>query len=146
MGVIDYIYIRVFNEYLKKKDPARFAASLYVSMTIGLVFSPILFLCAELLRTENGNADAIIFLLYFTIILVWTVCTFNKIRIQQLKTELYSKRIKLSIPSWCLFTILPIGFIWAIFMYWMILSNLIQPYNLEGSLYKLFSNCTSFQF
>lgn len=137
MGIIDYIYIRVYDAYLRKKDPARFAASLYVSLVIGLMFSPISFLCAELFRTDNKNVDTVILLLYFTTTLIWTFYTFNKNRILRLKTEFISNRRKFTIPTWCLFTILPIGFIWAIFMYWIIQRQLIQPYHLEGALYRI---------
>ena len=40
-GVIDRYYIRIYDAYLRKKDPARFAACLYVGLTIGLILSPI---------------------------------------------------------------------------------------------------------
>lgn len=43
VGIIDRYYMRIYDAYSKKKDPARFAACLYVGLTIGLLLSPILF-------------------------------------------------------------------------------------------------------
>ena len=40
-GIIDRYYMRIYDAYFKKKDPARFAACLYVGLTIGLILSPI---------------------------------------------------------------------------------------------------------
>ena len=76
MGMINCLYIRIYDTYIKKKDPARFAASLYVSLVVGLIFSPISLLCAELFRTKEWNVDAIILLIYAISILTWTFCTF----------------------------------------------------------------------
>ncbi len=61
MGIVDYIYIRVYDAYKKKSDPARFSASLYVSLVVIQLFSPIVLFCAELFRTENETIDLIIF-------------------------------------------------------------------------------------
>lgn len=38
-GVIDRYYMRIYDAYFKKKDPARFAACLYVGLTIGLTLA-----------------------------------------------------------------------------------------------------------
>ena len=32
-GIIDRYYMRIYDAYFKKKDPARFAACLYVGLT-----------------------------------------------------------------------------------------------------------------
>ncbi len=140
MGMIDCLYIRIYDTYIKKKDPARFAASLYVSLVVGLIFSPISLLCAELFRTKEWNVDAIILLIYAISILTWTFCTFNKERIQQLKNKQFGTRGKYTVPTWCLFLLLPIGYIWAFFMYWLILQYVVHPYNLEGIIYKIMSD------
>ena len=137
MGMIDCLYIRIYDAYIKKKDPARFAASLYVSLVVGLIFSPISFLCAELFHTKDGNVDAIILRIYAISILTWTFCTFNKKRIQQLKNKQFGTRGKYIVPTWCLFVLLPIGYIWAFFMYWLILQYVVHPYHLEGIIYKI---------
>lgn len=134
--VIDYIYIRIYDAYIKKKDPARFAASLYMSLVTGLIFSPIPIFCAELFRTEEGVIDAIILVIYALLILICIFSTFNKKRIQQLKNNLLKSRKKYDIPTWLLFTILPISFIWTVFMYWLMLHYIIHPYHLEGILVK----------
>lgn len=52
-GVIDRYYMRIYDAYFKKKDPARFAACLYVGLTIGLILSPIPIFCAELFHTDE---------------------------------------------------------------------------------------------
>lgn len=136
MGIIDYLYIRVYDAYVKKNDPARFVASLYVSCVLGLFFSPISIFCAELFRTEEGSIDSIILLTYALSILIYTFRTFNKKRIQQLKTKLLRGRGKRNIPTWCLFTILPLGFIWTVVMYWLMLQYVIHPCHLEGFFVK----------
>ena len=102
-GIIDRYYIRIYDAYLRKKDPARFAACLYVGLTIGLILSPIPIFCAELFRTEGRNIDAIILLLYTVSILIWTFGTFNKKRIRQLKSVKSEQYGKYSVPTWCLF-------------------------------------------
>ena len=135
MGIIEYIYIRIYDAYKKKKDPARFSASLYMSCIMVLLLSPIAIFCAELFRMEGENIDSVILLIYAILILIWIFSLFNKDRIQKLK----KKRLidnKYKMPTWCLFMILPISFIWAIFMYWIILSYIILPYHLEGIVMK----------
>ena len=84
-GIIDRYYIRIYDAYLSKKDPARFAACLYVGLTIGLLLSPIPIFCAELFHTDGGYVYDIILLLYTVSILIWTFGTFNKKRIRYLK-------------------------------------------------------------
>ena len=102
-GIIDRYYIRIYDAYLRKKDPARFAACLYVGLTIGLILSPIPIFCAELFRTEGRNIDAIILLLYTVSILIWTFGTFNGKRIRYLKAVKSGQHGKYSVPTWCLF-------------------------------------------
>ena len=98
-GIIDRYYIRIYDAYLRKKDPARFAACLYVGLTIGF-------------RTEGRNIDAIILLLYTVSILIWTFGTFNGKRIRYLKAVKSGQHGKYSVPTWCLFLMLPVGFLW----------------------------------
>lgn len=86
--VIDYIYIRIYDAYIKKKDPARFAASLYMSLVTGLIFSPIPIFCAELFRTEEGAIDAIILVIYAILILIYIFSTFNKKKNPTIKKQL----------------------------------------------------------
>ncbi len=136
MGIVDYIYIRVYDAYKKKSDPARFSASLYVSLVVIQLFSPIVLFCAELFRTENETIDLIIFWGYFISIVVWTFCTFNKKRIQRLSKQLSRDRYKSAIPTWIMFTILPISFIWSVAMYWLLRHYIIHPYQFEGFFVK----------
>ena len=135
-GIIDRYYIRIYDAYLRKKDPARFAACLYVGLTIGLILSPIPIFCAELFRTEGRNIDAIILLLYTVSILIWTFGTFNKKRIRQLKSVKSEQHGKYSVPTWFLFLMLPVGFVWTVLMYWLMLHYVIHPYQLEGIFVK----------
>lgn len=132
VGIIDRYYMRIYHAYLSKKDPARFVACLNVGLTIGLLLSPIPIFFAELFRADEGNIDAIILLLYAISILAWAFGTFHEKRIQQLKAMNSSYRCKYSVPTWCLFMIIPIGFILAFFMYWLMLRYLMYPYQLEG--------------
>lgn len=78
LGIIDYFYMRIYDAYFKKKDPARFTACLYIGLLIGVLFSPVPIFCAELFRMEERNIDAIILLLYAISILIWTFGRFNK--------------------------------------------------------------------
>ena len=135
-GIIERYYIRIYDAYFKKKDPARFAACLYVGLTIGLLLSPIPIFCAELFRIEEGNIDAIILTLYAISILIWTFGTFNENRIQQLKSVKSGQHGKYSVPTWCLFLMLPVGFIWTVLIYWLMLHYVIYPYQLEGIFVK----------
>lgn len=64
VGIIERYYMRIYDAYFKKKDPARFAACLYIGLTIELFLSPIPIFCAELFHTDERNVDAIILLLY----------------------------------------------------------------------------------
>lgn len=132
VGIIDRFYMRIYYVYLNKKDPARFAACLNVGLTIGLLLSPVPIFCAELFRADEQYIDAIILLLYTMSILAWAFGTYNDKRIQQLKAMKSSCRGKYSVPTWCLFMIIPIGFIWTCLMYWMMLHYVIHPYQLEG--------------
>lgn len=132
VGIIDRFYMRIYHAYLNKKDPARFAACLNVGLTIGLLLTPVPIFCAELFRTDEGYIDAIILLLCAISILAWAFGTYNEERIRQLKAICSSYRGKYSVPTWCLFMIIPIGFIWAFFMYWLMLRYIIYPYQLEG--------------
>lgn len=135
-GIIDRYYIRIYDAYLRKKDPARFAACLYVGLTIGLILSPIPIFCAELFRTEGRYVYDIILLLYAISILIWTFGTFNKKRIRYLKAVKTGQRSKYSVPTWCLFLMLPVGFVWTVLMDWLILHYVIHPYQLEGIFVK----------
>lgn len=135
-GIIDRYYMRIYDAYFKKKDPARFAACLYVGLTIGLILSPIPIFCAELFRTAGRNIDAIILLLYTVSILIWTFGTFNKKRIRQLKSVKSEQHGKYSVPTWFLFLMLPVGFIWTVLIYWLMLHYVIYPYQLEGIFVK----------
>lgn len=135
-GIIDRYYMRIYDAYFKKKDPARFAACLYVGLTIGLILSPIPIFCEELFRTDGSNIDAIILRLYAMSILIWTFCRFNEKRIQRLKDMKAGKRGKHSVPTWCLFSILPVGFIWIVLIHWLMLHYVIYPYQLEGIFVK----------
>ena len=103
--------MRIYHAYLSKKDPARFTACLYVGLSIGLLLSPIPIFCAELFRADEGNIDVIILLLYAISILAWAFGTYHEKRIQQLKAMCSSYRGKYTVPTWCLFMIIPIGFI-----------------------------------
>ncbi len=132
VGIIDRYYMRIYLAYLSKKDPARFVACLNVGLTMGLLLSPIPIFCAELFRAGEGNIDAIILSLYAISILAWAFGTYNEKRIQQLKAMSSSYRGKYSVPTWCLFMIIPIGFIWVVLMYWLMLRYVIHPYQLEG--------------
>ncbi len=136
LGIINHLYMRIYDTYLKKKDPARFTACLYVGLLIGLLFSPIPIFCAELFRMEEKNIDAIILLLYAMSILIWTFGRFNKKRIQQLKTVQVNQRSKYTFPKWLLFSLLPAVFIWFVLMNWLMMHYVIQPYQLEGILVK----------
>lgn len=136
VGIIDRYYMRIYDAYLRKKDPARFAACLYIGLTIGLLLSPIPVFCAELFHTDERNVDAIILLLYAISILIWTFGTFNEKRIQELKAMKAGRRNKYSVPTWCLFSLLPVGFIWAVLLYWLMLHYVIHPYQLEGIFVK----------
>ena len=136
IGIIDRYYMRIYDAYFKKKDPARFAACLYVGLTIGLLLSPIPIFCAELFRTDGRNIYAIILRLYAMSIVIWTFGTFNEKRIQRLKDMKVGKRGKHSVPTWCLFSILPVGFIWTVLIYWLMLHYVIYPYQLEGIFVK----------
>ena len=135
-GIIDRYYMRIYDAYLNKKDPARFAACLYVGLTIGLILSPIPIFCAELFRTDGRNIDAIILLLYTVSILIWTFGTFNEKRIRQLKSVKSEQHGKYSVPTWFLFLMLPVGFVWTVLMYWLMLHYVIYPYQLEGIFVK----------
>lgn len=134
--IIERYYMRIYDAYFKKKDPARFAACLYVGLTIGLLLSPIPIFCAELFRLEEGNIDAIILTLYAISILIWSFGTFNENRIQQLKSVKSGQHGKYSVPTWCLFLMLPVGFIWTVLIYWLMLHYVIYPYQLEGIFVK----------
>ena len=134
--IIERYYMRIYDAYFKKKDPARFAACLYVGLTIGLLLSPIPIFCAELFRLEEGNIDAIILTLYAISILIWSFGTFNENRIQQLKSVKSGQHGKYSVPSGCLFLMLPVGFIWTVLIYWLMLHYMIYPYQLEGIFVK----------
>lgn len=136
MYIIDYSYIRVYDVYLRRKDPARFATCLYIGLIIGLFLSPIPIFCAELFRADTGNIDAIILLLFAISIFVWTFGTYNKDRIQVLRTKLLNNSDNCSVPTWCLFMIISIGFIWVVLMYWLMLHYVIHPYQLEGIFVK----------
>lgn len=131
VGIIDRYYMRIYDAYSKKKDPARFAACLYVGLTIGLLLSPIPVFCAELFHTDGGYVDAIILLLYAMSILIWTFGTFNEKRIRQLKSVKSGQRNKYSVPTWCLFLMFPVGFVWTVLIYWLMLHYVIHPYQLE---------------
>ena len=131
IGIIDRYYMRIYDAYFKKKDPARFAACLYVGLTIGLILSPIPISCAELFRTDGRNIDAIILLLYTVSILIWTFGIFNEKRIRQLKSVKSGQYGKYSVPTWSLFFMLPVGFIWTVLIDWLILHYVIYPYQLE---------------
>ena len=67
-------------------------------------------------------------------ILIWTFGTFNEKRIQQLKAMKAGRLGKYSVPTWCLFSMLPVGFVWYVLMYWLMLHYVIHPYQLEGIL------------
>lgn len=136
VGIIDRYYMRIYDAYFKKKDPARFAACLYIGLTIGLLLSPIPVFCAELFHTVEGNIEAIILLLYAISIFIWSFVTFNKKRIQQLKNRQLYQCSKYTVPTWCLFSLLPFCFIWAVLMYWLLLHYVIHPYQLEGIFVK----------
>ena len=136
IGIIDRYYMRIYDAYFKKKDPARFAACLYVGLTIGLLLSPIPIFCAELFRTDGRNIDAIILLLYAVSILIWTFGTFNEKRIRQLKSVKSGQYGKYSVLTWSLFLMLPVGFIWTVLIYWLMLHYVIYPYQLEGIFVK----------
>ena len=97
-GIIGRYYMRIYDAYFKKKDPARFTACLYVGLTIGLILSPIPIFCAD-----GRNIDAIILLLYTVSILIWTFGTFNEKRIRQLKSVKSGQYDKYSVPTWSLF-------------------------------------------
>ena len=135
IGIIDRYYMRIYDAYFKKKDPARFTACLYVGLTIGLILSPIPIFCAELFRTGGRSIDAII-LLYAVSILIWTFGTFNEKRIRQLKSVKSGQHGKYSVPTWSLFLMLPVGFIWTVLIYWLMLHYVIYPYQLEGIFVK----------
>lgn len=136
IGIIDRYYMRIYDAYSNKKDPARFAACLYVGLTIGLLLSPIPVFCAELFHTDGGYVDAIILLLYAMSILIWTFGTFNEKRIRQLKSVKSRQRNKYSVPTWCLFLMLPVGFVWTVLIYWLMLHYVIHPYQLESIFVK----------
>lgn len=136
IGIIDRYYMRIYDAYFKKKDPARFTACLYVGLTIGLILSPIPIFCAELFRTGERNIDAIILLLYAVSILIWTFGTFNEKRIRQLKSVKSGQYGKYSVLTWSLFLMLPVGFIWTVLIYWLMLHYVIYPYQLEGIFVK----------
>ena len=136
VGIIDRYYMRIYDAYSNKKDPARFAACLYVGLTIGLLLSPIPVFCAELFHTDGGYVDAIILLLYAMSILIWTFGTFNEKRIRQLKSVKSGQRNKYSVPTWCLFLMLPVGFVWTVLIYWLMLHYVIHPYQLESIFVK----------
>lgn len=121
VGIIDRYYMLIYDAYFKKKDPARFAACLYIGLVIGLLFSPIPVFIAELFHTDEGNIDAIILVLYAMSILIWTFGTFNEKRIQQLKAMKAGRHGKYSVPTWRLFSMLPVSFVWYVLMYWLIL-------------------------
>ena len=67
-------------------------------------------------------------------ILIWTFGTFNEKRIQQLKAMKAGRLGKYSVLTWCLFSMLPVGFVWYVLMYWLMLHYVIHPYQLEGIL------------
>lgn len=136
IGIIDRYYMRIYDAYFKKKDPARFTACLYVGLTIGLILSPIPIFCAELFRMGERNIDAIILLLYAVSILIWTFGTFNEKRIRQLKSVKSGQYGKYSVLTWSLFLMLPVGFIWTVLIYWLMLHYVIYPYQLEGIFVK----------
>ncbi|WP_289225795.1 MULTISPECIES: hypothetical protein [Bacteroides] len=136
VGIIDQYYMRIYDAYFKKKDPARFAACLYIGLTIGLLLSPIPIFCAELFHTDERNVDAIILRLYAISILIWAFGTFNEKRIQKLKAMKAGQHSKYSVPTWCLFLMLPVGFIWAVLLDWLMLHYVIHPYQLEGIFVK----------
>ncbi|ROT18188.1 hypothetical protein EEL51_10390 [Muribaculaceae bacterium Isolate-110 (HZI)] len=54
-------------------------------------------------------------------ILIWTFGTFNEKRIQQLKAMKAGRHGKYSVPTWRLFSMLPVSFVWYVLMYWLIL-------------------------
>ena len=136
VGIIDRYYIHIYDAYLRKKDPARFAACLYVGLTIGLILSPIPIFCAELFHTDGGYVYDIILLLYTVSILIWTFGTFNGKRIRYLKAVKTGLHGKYSVPTWCPFLMLPVGFVWTVLMDWLILHYVIHPYQLEGIFVK----------
>ena len=133
--------MRIYDAYFKKKDPARFSACLYVGLTIGLLLSPIPILCTELFRTDGRNIDAIILILilYTVSILIWTFGTFNEKRIRQLKSVKSERHGKYSVPTWCPFLMLPVGFIWTVLIYWLMLHYVIHPYQLYGAQNEAFN-------
>jgi hypothetical protein len=133
MIFFDYVFYRVYLQYLKKNDPAKFASTLYISVIYIFLLSPLLEIIAEIFRKKNGKIPIVLFVMYIIFILLFNfIRYFKNDKIEKMKMIFKSNKYNKQIPGWIFFFILPFFMIIGIMLVVLISKYIIEPYRLSG--------------
>lgn len=140
-NIIDLIFYKTHLAYEKENQSGRFFSSLYLSLVILFLCTPFYGLINDLLIGYSKSFLKWIFGIYVAMIFVSVFYRYGKRGMTLALTKQFGNRTSLKkMPSWPFFLILPLAMIIGIGSYILLSIYCIKKYNLEGFLYKLFSD------
>lgn len=131
------IFYRTYIAYLNKDYPATFVSCLYIAFIYIFLLAPIYGLLSDLLSGIDKRTMKLLYAVYVLIILIMVFRKYyNKNIFNRVLSE--NKIKKTYLPTWSYFLVLPLCMILGIGSYILISVYIIQQFNLEGYLYRLF--------
>lgn len=121
---------------MKKNEDGKFSASLYIIVIYIFTFAPFYGFIIDLFEGIDKSLKKILYAFYLLIIIFLVVKKYyNNKKLEKILKE---NKNKIYFPIWAYFLIFPVSVILGIGTYILISVNILQKFNLEGYLYKLF--------